>query len=343
MIDPKQRILVVRFSALGDVVMTVPVVKAFLSAHPETEIIMLSDKKMADMFLGIKHLIFVGADLKGKHKGLLGIYRLYQELKKAYQFDKVADLHGVIRSHLLRLLFRMNKKTTAVIDKGRFEKFALVRKENKIYRPLKHSTERYVDVFRMLGFKGLGKQWLTQETIRFDRSNKNIEKGARIKIGFAPFAKHVPKMYPLDQFIEVMRHFDNDQYALYFFGGGPVEMAFIKEWENTFDNAVAFNHQLGLADELKLMSTMQVMVTMDSANMHMASLVQVPVVSIWGPTHPHAGFYGLGQDPTNAVQLSLACRPCSVFGNKKCWRGDHACMQEITSKTIIERIEKLIS
>lgn len=343
MIDPKQRILVVRFSALGDVVMTVPVVKAFLSAHPETEIILLSDARMADLFLGIERLIFVGADFKGKHKGLLGIYRLYQQLKKTYQFDKVADLHGVIRSHLLRLLFRMNKKTTAVIYKGRFEKFALVRKENKIYRPLKHSTERYLDVFRTLGFKGLGKQSFIQEAIRFDHSNKNIEKGAKIKIGFAPFAKHVPKMYPLDQFIEVMRYFDNDQYELYFFGGGPVEMAFIKEWENTFDNAVAFNHQLGLADELKLMSKMQVMVTMDSANMHMASLVQVPVVSIWGPTHPHAGFYGLGQDPTNAVQLSLACRPCSVFGNKKCWRGDHACMQEITSKTIIERIEKLIS
>jgi ADP-heptose:LPS heptosyltransferase len=343
MSNPKQRILVVRFSALGDVVMTVPVVKAFLSAHPETEIIMLSDKKMADLFTGIERLIFVGADLKGKNKGLLGIYRLYQQLKKAYQFEKVADLHGVIRSHLLRLLFRINKKTTAVIDKGRFEKFALVRKENKIYRPLKHSTERYVDVFRMLGFKGLGKQSFTQETIRFDRSNKNIEKGARIKIGFAPFAKHVPKMYPLDQFIEVMRYFDNDQYELYFFGGGPVEMAFIKEWENTFRHAVAFNHQLGLKDELALMSKMQVMVTMDSANMHLASLVNVPVVSVWGPTHPHAGFYGLGQDPLNAVQVSLACRPCSVFGNKKCWRGDHACMQEITPQAIIEKIKNLIS
>jgi ADP-heptose:LPS heptosyltransferase len=342
MVDPKHRILVIRFSALGDVVMTVSVVKAFLSAHPESEIIMLSDKKMADLFLGIERLVFIGADLQGKHKGLVGIYKLYQQIKKTYQFDKVADLHGVIRSHLLRLLFRMSKKTTAVIDKGRFEKFALVRKENKIYRPLKHSTERYLDVFRTLGFKGVGKQSFIQETIRYNSIDTNIEKGVRIKIGFAPFAKHLTKMYSLDQFIEVMQYFDNDKYALYFFGGGPVEMAFINEWEQTFKNAVSFNHQLGLADELKLMSKMQVMVTMDSANMHMASLVQVPVVSIWGPTHPHAGFYGLGQDPTNTVQLSLACRPCSVFGNKKCWRGDHACMKEITPKTIVEKIENLI-
>jgi ADP-heptose:LPS heptosyltransferase len=149
-------------------------------------------------------------------------------------------------------------------------------------------------------------------------------------------------MYPLDRFIDVIRHFDSEKYALHFFGGGPVEMAFIKEWEDTFTQAVPFNHQLGLKDELQLMSTMQVMVTMDSANMHLGSLVNVPVVSVWGPTHQHAGFYGLGQDPLQAVQVSLSCRPCSVFGNKKCWRGDHACMQQISPAMIIQKIEQVI-
>ncbi|MEY3186397.1 MAG: hypothetical protein RL675_216 [Bacteroidota bacterium] len=342
MIDSKQRILVVRFSALGDVVMTVPVVKAFLSAHPRAEIIMLSDTKLADLFQGIDRLVFVGADLKNKHKGLIGIYKLFQQLKKTYQFELVADLHGVIRSHLLRLLFRMSKKTTAVIDKGRFEKFALVRKENKIYRPLKHSTERYIDVFKELGFREFAKKGLQQETIGLDSSAVSNTQ-PKINIGFAPFAKHIPKMYPLDRFIEVMRHFDHENYALHFFGGGPVEMAFIKEWENSFKHAVSFNHQLGLKDELALMSKMQVMVTMDSANMHLGSLVNVPVVSVWGPTHPHAGFYGLGQNPLNAVQVSLVCRPCSVFGNRKCWRGDHACMQQIEPEMIIEKIKQVIS
>jgi ADP-heptose:LPS heptosyltransferase len=341
MIDSKQRILVVRFSALGDVVMTVPVVKAFLLAHPHAEIIMLSDLRMADLFQGIDRLVFVGADLKKKHKGLLGIYKLFKQLKKTYQFELVADLHGVIRSHVLRLLFRMSKKTTAVIDKGRFEKFALVREENKIYRPLKHSTERYIGVFKELGFKEFARKGLQQDAIspsEQDASNTQ----PKINIGFAPFAKHATKMYPLDRFIEVMRHFDNEKYALHFFGGGPVEMAFIKEWENSFTRAVSFNHQLGLKDELALMSKMQVMVTMDSANMHLGSLVNVPVVSVWGPTHPHAGFYGLGQDPLNAVQVSLACRPCSVFGNKKCWRGDHACMQQIEPNQIIQKILQVI-
>ena len=341
MVPSKQRILVIRFSALGDVVMTVPVVKAFLAAHPQSEIIMLSDQKMADLFIGIDRLIFIGADLKNRHKGLLGVYRLYQQVKKAYQFDFVADLHGVIRSHLLRILFKLSKKSTAVIDKGRFEKFALVRRENKIYRPLKHSAERYVDVFRELGFKGFSKHDPLQVALQQIKSIPE-QGSAKIKIGFAPFAKHVTKMYSLDRFIEVMRHFDQEKYDLHFFGGGPVEMAFIKEWEKTFKHAIVYNHALGLADELKLMSTMRVMVTMDSANMHLASLVKVPVVSVWGPTHPHAGFYGLGQDPLNAVQVNLACRPCSVFGNKKCWRSDHACMEQITPQLIINKVEQLV-
>lgn len=341
MSDFKQRILVIRFSALGDVVMTVPVVKAFLSANPSIEIIMLSDARMADLFQGIDRLIFVGADLKKKHKGIGGIYRLFKQLKKGYQFNQVADLHGVIRSHILRFLFRVSKKSTAVIDKGRFEKFALVRKENKIYRPLKHSTERYLEVFKQLGYKSVG--ILDAATNGITHTSKDVQGlNKKINIGFAPFAKHTTKMYPLDKFLEVIRYFDNEKYALYFFGGGPVEMAFIKEWENKFEHAIPFHHDRGLSNEISLISKMHVMVTMDSANMHLASLAKVPVVSIWGPTHPHAGFYGLGQDPQHAVQVSLACRPCSVFGNKKCWRGDHACMNEIEPQSIIEKILQVV-
>ena len=341
MSDLKQRVLVIRFSALGDVVMTVPVLQAFLSANPDIEIIMLSDARLSELFRGIDRLIFVGADLKNKHKGIRGIYRLFKELKKSYHFHQVADLHGVIRSHILRLLFRLSKKTTAVIDKGRFEKFALVRKEHKIYRPLKHSTERYLEVFKQLGYKNTGTSELAKQNINVTAYESEVI-NKKINIGFAPFAKHLPKMYPLDRFIEVIRHFDHENYALYFFGGGPVEMAFIKEWENKFKNAIAFDHQMGLQDELLLMSKMQVMVTMDSANMHLACLAKVPVVSIWGPTHPHAGFYGLGQDPQHAMQVSLACRPCSVFGNKACWRGDHACMNQIEPKVIIEKILQVV-
>ena len=87
------------------------------------------------------------------------------------------------------------------------------------------------------------------------------------------------------------------------------------------------------------MSHLDVMVSMDSANMHLASLVNTPVVSIWGATHPYAGFMGWHQEPHNAVQLDLNCRPCSIYGNKPCLRGDFACMKNISPELVSQRVE----
>jgi ADP-heptose:LPS heptosyltransferase len=81
---------------------------------------------------------------------------------------------------------------------------------------------------------------------------------------------------------------------------------------------------------------------MDSANMHLASLVEVPVVSIWGATHPSLGFYGFRQDINNAIQPQIACRPCSVFGEVPCYRGDCACLHQITGGMIVDKIASLL-
>lgn len=149
----RQTILVLRFSALGDVALTVPVIKAFLAANKDVSILMASEKNCAGLFSGIDRVTFVGFDIKGEFKGFLGILRIFNFLRKQYQFSMVADLHGVIRTHVLRILFEASRLKTEVINKGRIEKYALVRKENKIFRPLPHATERYADVFRRLGFK----------------------------------------------------------------------------------------------------------------------------------------------------------------------------------------------
>ena len=100
---------------------------------------------------------------------------------------------------------------------------------------------------------------------------------------------------------------------------------------------------MGFETELSIMSQLDVMLSMDSANMHLASLVNTPVISIWGATHPYAGFMGWRQDKSNTVEIELPCRPCSIFGNKPCWRKDYACLYEITPEMIIEKIKLLIN
>lgn len=331
----RQKILVMRFSALGDVALTIPVLKAFLSTNKDVSVVMASEKQLAGLFEGIERLEFEGFDLKAEYKGFLGIFRIFNTLRKKHDFSLVADLHGVIRTHVLRFLFEASRGKTEVINKGRIEKYALVRKESKIFRPLPHATERYADVFRRLGF-----------TVHLPQADDILHgsdaKDKVVKIGFAPFAKHATKMYPLDQFKELVQYFDKAPYELYFFGGKGAERLLLADWEKKFSCAVPFPAIHSMSDELKLMEQMAVMVTMDSANMHLASLVNVPVVSLWGPTHPYAGFYGHRQDPLNAVQVHLSCRPCSVFGNTVCWRGDHACMEQIKTAMVIEKVEKII-
>lgn len=333
-----EKILVIRFSALGDVAMTVPVIKSFLIHYPHKEILMLGDKKLADLFVGIERLEFIGASMTGEHEGIIGMIRLFNSIRKKYIFNSVADLHGVLRTHLLRFLFTMVGKHTAVIDKGRFEKFALTRRETKIFRPLPHTTERYSDVFAKLGFPFDNSDLV----IHPNQKSKSDALNAIKKIGFAPFAKHGPKMYPLDSFKEIIQHFDSAGNQLYLFGGRGAEGRMMNVWRKQFNYIVSQEAHAGLKEELEIMKGLDLMVTMDSANMHLASLVNVPVVSIWGPTHPYTGFYGYNQDPTNAVQVNMSCRPCSVFGNKACWRGDHACMKQITPQMVIEKMETVL-
>jgi ADP-heptose:LPS heptosyltransferase len=341
-----QSILVLRFSALGDVALTVPVIKAFLAVNKDVTIVMAGEKNCAGLFSGIDRLVFVGFDLKGEFKGFAGIFRIFNLLHKRYKFSMVADLHGVIRTHVLRFLFEATRRKTEVINKGRIEKYALVRKENKIFRPLPHATERYADVFRRLGFK-ISLPQLEDVAVgqvqMHTPGNEQTSGDSVVKIGFAPFAKHAAKMYPLDKFKEIVKYFDRPPYQLYFFGGKGAERLMLADWEGHFRRAVPMASTSSIADELEIMRGMRAVVTMDSANMHLASLAEVPVVSIWGPTHPYAGFYGFNQDPLNAVQVNLSCRPCSVFGNTTCWRGDHACMEQITPAMVEEKLLKILN
>lgn len=161
----------------------------------------------------------------------------------------------------------------------------------------------------------------------------------------APFAAHEGKIYPLSLMERVIQGVIHTypQCRIFLFGGGEKETEVMNRWAETWPEVCNASAQLkSLQQELILMSHLQVMVSMDSANMHLASLVHTPVVSIWGATHPYAGFMGWNQNPTNAVQVDLPCRPCSIYGNKPCMRGDMACMNQIKPEDIIQRIETVL-
>lgn len=340
------RILIIRFSALGDVAMTIPVVYSLAVQYPQHEITVLSRAVWLPLFQDLPgNVKFIGADLGGLHKGIRGLNSLYAELKKKH-FDYVADFHQVLRSTYLCVRFRLANIPVASICKGRTEKKKLVRRRHKLLENQKSSFLRYADVLEKLGFPVLLNFFSIYGEGKGDFAEIDSVIGPKESqkwIGIAPFAKHKGKIYPLELQERVVAHFAaNPGVKVFLFGGGKKEREVFDSWIANYPSVVSMIGKLDMRTELNLMSHLDVMLSMDSANMHLASLVNIPVVSVWGATHPYAGFMGWKQLPVNTVQLDLPCRPCSVYGQKPCWRGDYACLREIKPEQVIEKIEEII-
>nr|WP_246566554.1 glycosyltransferase family 9 protein [Kaistella soli] len=305
--------------------MTVPVLTEFLEQNPGVEIVMVSRKNFKDLFEGIPNLIFKGVDID-EYSGFFGIRKLAKELTKDFKPDYVADLHDVIRTKILSRVFKMKGYKVSIINKGKKEKEDLTNIRNLEKIPLKRNTERYADVFREMGFSvKLSYQY---RTVCAEKSG----------VGFAPFAQHEGKMLPLEKSFELAKILSK-KHKVYFFGGGKSEIEILDNWVRQIPNTENFAGKLSIKEELKKISEMETMISMDSANMHLASLVGTRCVSIWGSTHPFAGFLGYGQNENDAVQITdLTCRPCSVFGDKPCYRGDWACLEEIDIQKINVKI-----
>lgn len=330
------RILVIRFSALGDVAMAVPVLRCALQQYPQLELVVVSRAAFKPLFEGLERTQFVSADLKGKHKGLGGIARLSGELTGT-GIRVVADLHNVLRSRILGFFLQLRGMRLKRIDKGRNEKKALTRKGAKVLKQLPSSHERYAAVFSKAGFP-IDLSASTSEH-RFNQPPFLMEEGVN-HIGIAPFAQHPEKRYPLEAMEKVIKTLVAEKSnRVYIFGGGKQEVQQAMQWEKAFPGLISLAGKYTLGEELSVMKRLTVMVSMDSANMHLASLVGTRVVSVWGATHRFAGFYGWKQELKDIVETELYCRPCSVFGNKPCYRGDHACMNSIAPEQIIAKIK----
>lgn len=331
--------------------MAVPVVWALATQYPDIRVTVLSKSFARTLFEDLApNVNFMEADLNTEYHGVKGLNALYRRLV-AKQFTKVADLHNVLRSDYLRMRFNLGRYRVEHIDKHRRQRRKLVSYKNKVRQQLPSSFENYAEVFKRLGYP----IDISKFHSIFPEEGGNInllpaifgpKKSFEQWIGIAPFAAHRGKIYPIQKMLEVLILLTQryPKARLFLFGRGQEEEKVFSEWTSEIPQAVfAGAHLENMYQELILMSHLDVMISMDSANMHMASLVETPVVSIWGATHPVAGFMGWRQNPDNAVQVNLDCRPCSIYGNKPCLRGDYACLNNITPEMIVEKVDKIIT
>ena len=314
MANKPKHIIVFRFSAMGDVAMTVPVLRALTSQYPELKITVVTRAFFKPFFQDLKNVSVYEADLKGKHKGILGLYKLSKELR-GLQFDAVADVHNVLRTKILK--FFLIGKEVAQLDKGRAEKKALITGQS--FQQLKTTHQRYAEVFKDLGYPvNLSEPRFPNpkplsEKLKSYISNKELK-----TIGIAPFAAHESKMYPLTQMEEVVSKL-SQTFNVVLFGGGAKEVEVLNKMEATYSNVQSVAGKLNLEEELVLISNLDVMLSMDSGNAHLAAMFGKKVITIWGVTHPFAGFAPFNQPNDYALvadREKFPLIPTSIYGNK---------------------------
>lgn len=338
-----------RLSAMGDVAMTVPVIRTFVKQYPQVKITVVSRPFFKPFFEGIPNISFFAFDEKERHKGFLGLLRLFQDLKVLH-IDAFADLHNVLRSKVVRTFFSLYGKKVATVDKGRAEKKALTQAENKTFKPLPTMFERHVRVFEQLGFtvdlssRSVGTVFPEKAVLSPEILAVIGEKSKKL-IGIAPFAQYDSKVYPLDLMQEVITQLSESQsfgtsYKILLFGGGKKEIEILNSLASNKKNVITVAGKLKFQQELQLISNLDVMLSMDSGNAHIAAMLGVKVITLWGATHPFAGFLPFNQPLENALisdRNLFPKLPTSVYGNKKV-EGYENAMRTITPETIVEKI-----
>jgi ADP-heptose:LPS heptosyltransferase len=337
-------LLVIRTSAMGDVALTTPVITGLRKKYPEIEITLVTRPAFAPFFSSIKDLHLFLPDFKGRHKSLSGIIRLSRDLKKYGKIDHVIDLHDVLRSKILRWIIRMSGSQVSVIDKGRTEKKQVIKGKNR--KRLKHSVERYCDVFAKAGFMVIPE---TRQSII--PASEAIEKVSGLplamsisNIGVAPYSKHELKSWPEENLIRLLKIISEKHGVKYWLFGGDEDSERLNSLHEKLPGSYLVDGKLSLSEELALIGRLDFMISMDSSNMHMAALSGTKVVSIWGGTDPMNGFGAWQQPDEFMIRIpaeELTCRPCTIYGKGKCRRGDLACLNWLTPEKVYERIVNL--
>lgn len=338
-------ILVIRLSAMGDVAMTVPVLKRVTEEYPELKLTVLTRAFLAPLFSELQNVHVFEADIHGRHKGVAGLKRLSRELQDL-GIDAVADLHNVLRSNILKVFFQIQGLPVRQIDKGRKDKKALTRKDHKVFKRLKATHQRYADVFAEMGFPIALDEGSFLHKHKLSETVKGLAGQEPKKwLGLAPFAQHDGKMYPQDLMKEVLRELEKVlNLKIFLFGGGAKETKVLNTWEQEFNNVVNVAGKISFEEELGLISHLDAMLSMDSGNGHLAANFGIPVITLWGLTHPYTGFSPYKQPEDNSLLPDLhqyPAIPTSVYG-KSIPPGYEEVMRSIPPEKVVQRIREVL-
>ncbi|MCI0330246.1 MAG: HAD-IIIA family hydrolase [candidate division Zixibacteria bacterium] len=322
-----ERILVIRFSSLGDVVLTEPVFRALKQKYLQAQIALATKKEYAGVFEGYSNIdrLF---NLDG------GLEKLAREIR-AFKPDLIVDLHRNFRSRRLAGQFPEARKLTYA--KARWERFLKVL--TKTRRPVAHTMERYLKTVEAVG------------SVAFPQLNASTSKDHRrwvgpagFTVGFGLGAKWEAKLWPVGHFSQLAellsKSFPVGRFILF---GSEEEYELGNEFKKKFSGSspavMVFGQPLERAKNC--LSKLDLLVSNDSGLMHLGAACGVPTLGLFGPTHPVLGFAPLGEK-SKALSLDLYCSPCSLHGKLPCFRSRRFCLEDLTPEKVFEEARAVL-
>lgn len=322
-------IVILRFSALGDVAMTIPVVYSVAKSCPELNFIYITKPSFAGLFINKPLNLNVELVDFSALSGIKAWVRVIRKISKMRP-AAIVDLHNVSRTWIIDTFFRLRGKKVVMVDKGRARRRYCLK--HKI--PQKSFIERYLETFNRLGLKHEN-----------DFISLFPESGGTVPIeikhpalGIAPFARYFNKRYPLELMQRLIEILVSAGINVYLFGGGKEEIAIIGTWVGKENKCVSVAGKYSMSEELAIMSRLDAMLSMDSANQHLASLAGVRVFTIWGATTPLCGFSPWRQSPKDSFVSGADCQPCTIAGSETCRKGEVECLRSLTPEYIAQHI-----
>ncbi|MBI4548403.1 MAG: glycosyltransferase family 9 protein [Ignavibacteriae bacterium] len=342
-----EKILIIRFSSIGDIVLASPLIRALRSAYPTSQIDFLVKKEYAELVQFNPHLTSVIVLTSSEKEEIKALKATIRNI----HYDLLIDLHHSLRSFYIRLFSGVRHVRT--VNKRVIARFFLVNFKWNFYRNVVSVADRYLKTVEQLGVRDDGKGlelFIPEETTSSMDAIMSKYKLDRYEtiLGIAPMANHATKRWLPERFVEFgVRSSKNHRTKIFIFGNH-------KESDFCGDIAQLINTQTGsaiaesLAGKLSLLETAaaidfcDLVVSNDTGIMHLAAARKKKVVAIFGSTVREFGFYPYGTDSIVLEQSGLPCRPCSHIGRERCPKGHFRCMKDILADDVIEATKRLL-
>ena len=338
--DP-QKILIIRLSSIGDILLTSPLIRLLRRRFPSAEIDYCVKERYAELLTPHPYLRRL---LTLRRDGRWAMFRLRRQIK-AENYSLVVDVHRNLRS----LLLRDGRAHTVTYPKFRWKRWLLVRLGINRYNGIYPVYQRYLSGLTRWQIQddGLGLDFfLTDEEKEFSRTwLANQQLGAETRrIGFAIGAGHATKRWPIEYFMDLARLLQARSPVKIFLFGGKQDQPSAAEIVKALGSlAVDLCGQFSLRRSAALLAEMDLMVANDTGLMHLAIALKVKTVAIFGCTTAELGFFPVASFSRVVQHSHLSCRPCSHVGWPHCPRIHFRCMREIAPKQVEAAARSLLS